>query len=109
VSYVRSFKEHLLNPVGVTSESKLQRERIEGELEFEELHVLRDIAVQQIQAARSQQLGKPTEPQIPGLVNDVQRARSPLLSNKHFSSGGFRHGGQLMRRTAVSSRLVTRG
>ena len=70
MSYVRSFKEHLLNPVGVSSESKLQRERIEGELELEELHALRDIAMQQIQAVRSQQQGKTTEQQSSGVQID---------------------------------------
>ena len=49
VSYVRSFKEHLLNPVSVSSESKLQRERIEGELDLEELQALRACAMRQIQ------------------------------------------------------------
>jgi len=58
VSYVHSFKEHLLNPVSVTSESKLQRERIENELELEELQALRACAMQQIYSHRSQQQNK---------------------------------------------------
>lgn len=52
VSYVRLFKEHLLNPAIVTADSKLQRERMESELELEELQMLRSIAMQQIAKAK---------------------------------------------------------
>lgn len=53
ILYVRSFKDHLLNPIGVTAESKLHRERIESELDLEELQVLRSIAMQQISKSQS--------------------------------------------------------
>lgn len=51
--YVRSFKEHLLNPIGVTAESKLHRERIELELELEELQILRSIAMNHISKSQT--------------------------------------------------------
>ena len=86
VSYVRSFKEHLLNPVGVSSESKLQRERIEGELELEELHALRDIAMQQIQAVRSQQQGKTTEQQSSGVQNDSTTSGQQSASDERVEN-----------------------
>ena len=53
ILYVRSFKDHLLNPIGVTAESKLHRERIESELDLKELQVLRSIAMQQISKSQS--------------------------------------------------------
>lgn len=48
VAYVRLFKEHLLNPGGVTADNKLMREHLDMELELEELQILRSISMQQI-------------------------------------------------------------
>lgn len=48
VLYVRSFKDHLLNPSGVAAETKLHREKLEAELDLEDLQILRTIAMQQI-------------------------------------------------------------
>lgn len=76
VLYVQSFKEHLLNPIGVTAESKLQRERIEMELELQELQVLRSIAMQQIAKSQS----KSDSASIDGT------AGNPSLFQRWFSS-----------------------
>ncbi len=76
--YVRSFKEHLLNPIGVTAESKLHRERIESELELEELQVLRSIAMQQIAKAKTKS--------DPSLVDSSSSAANSTLFQRWFSS-----------------------
>uniref|UniRef100_A0A0P6FFD1 Vacuolar protein sorting-associated protein 13D n=1 Tax=Daphnia magna TaxID=35525 RepID=A0A0P6FFD1_9CRUS len=76
VLYVQSFKEHLLNPIGSTAESKLQRERIESELELQELQVLRSIAMQQI--AKSQSKNE-------SVFNDAATGNSSLFQ-RWFSS-----------------------
>ena len=76
--YVRIFKEHLLNPIGVTAESKLHRERIESELELEELQVLRSIAMQQISKSNTKS--------DPSLADSSVSAANATLFQRWFSS-----------------------
>lgn len=75
--YVRSFKEHLLNPIGVTAESKLHREKIESELELEELQILRSIAMNQISKSQSKS---------DSFLADTNASTNPTLFQRWFSS-----------------------
>lgn len=78
VLYVRSFKDHLLNPAGVAAETKLQREKLEAELDLEELQILRTIAMQQI--AKSQPKSDPS------IGDAAASAGSSTLFQRWFSS-----------------------
>ena len=49
--YVRSYKDYLMQPAAMTIESKLERERVELEMDLEELQILRSIAMEQIPTA----------------------------------------------------------
>ena len=76
LAYVRSYKEHLSNPAGIcASESKLLRDRIESELELEELQILRSIAMKQIEKCAP-----------PPTLASESSASSQTYFNRWFSS-----------------------
>lgn len=76
--YVRSFKEHLLNPTGATAESKLFREQMESELDLNELQMLRSIAMRQISKSLSKK--------DPTLLDGNSSTSNSTLFQRWFSS-----------------------